>query len=39
MKNTEPSFVELTIQNISEGKGAGVDPKFIRIKDMERIDL
>lgn len=35
----EPAFVELTIQDISEGKGAGVDPKFIRIKDMVRIDL
>ena len=35
----EPALVELTIQDISEGKGAGVDPKFIRIKDMERIDL
>jgi hypothetical protein len=35
----EPTLVELTIQDISEGKGAGVDPKFIRIKDMVRIDL
>jgi hypothetical protein len=35
----EPALVELTIQDISEGKGAGVDPKFIRIKDMVRIDL
>jgi hypothetical protein len=35
----EPELVELTIQDISEGKGAGVDPKFIRIKDMVRIDL
>lgn len=35
----EPKLVELTIQDISEGKGAGVDPKFIRIKDMVRIDL
>jgi len=35
----EPEIVELTIQDISEGKGAGVDPKFIRIKDMVRIDL
>ena len=35
----EPALVELTIQDISEGKGAGVDPKFIRIKDMVRIDM
>lgn len=29
----EPAFVELTTQDISEGKGVGVDPKLIRIKE------
>lgn len=28
----EPQVVELTIQDISEGKGVGVDPALIRIK-------
>lgn len=37
LTDQEPALVELTIQDISEGKGAGVDPKFIRIKDMVRI--
>ena len=27
-----PEFVELTIQDISEGKGVGIDPELIRIK-------
>lgn len=29
----EPQIVELTIKDISEGKGVGVDPKLIRIKE------
>lgn len=29
----EPALVELTTQDISEGKGVGVDPKLIRIKE------
>jgi hypothetical protein len=28
----EPQFVELTFQDISEGKGVGIDPALIRIK-------
>ena len=29
----EPQLVELTMKDISEGKGVGVDPKLIRIKE------
>ena len=39
VKSQFAKICELTIPDISEGKGAGVDPKFIRIKDMVRIDL
>jgi hypothetical protein len=28
----EPKLIELTLQDISEGKGVGVDPSLIRIK-------
>lgn len=28
----EPKFIELTFQDISDGKGVGVDPKLIKIK-------
>lgn len=33
----EPHIIELTIEDISNGKGVGVDPKLIRIKKMKRL--